>query len=314
MKLPMAGWRNISYYCHSFARILIRQHCDLWIFPSQDIWSYRINIPSLVSIHDLMHRYEKRFPEVSVDGEYEERENCYKQICKWSKAILVDSKVGKEQVVESYGADCNKIYELPFVAPQYIYDSKSSDKFDKRYKLPEKFLFYPAQFWEHKNHKRLVLAVNSLVSKHPDINMVFVGSKKNGYESVFDMVCKLGLDKKIFFFGYVPNEDMPEFYRRARGMIMPTFFGPTNIPPLEANALGCPVAVSRIYAMPDQLQDAAIYFDPLSVEQMVDAIERIWTDDLLCADLKKHGLMRSGQWNQQGFNKKLYEITKDILD
>lgn len=46
---------------------------------------------------------------------------------------------------------------------------------------------------------------------------------------------------------------MPEFYRRARRMVMPTYFGPTNIPPLEANALGCPVAVSKVYGMPEQL-------------------------------------------------------------
>jgi len=50
-------------------------------------------------------------------------------------------------------------------------------------------------------------------------------------------------------------------------MIMPTFFGPTNIPPLEAIAVGCPVAVSNIYGMPHQLGDAALYFNPTRVEK-----------------------------------------------
>ena len=86
---------------------------------------------------------------------------------------------------------------------------------------------------------------------------------------------------------------MPEFYRRARAMVMPTFFGPTNIPPLEAFALGCPVAVSNIYGIPEQVGDAALLFDPNSVEEIADCIERLWQDDALCASLISKGHART---------------------
>jgi len=85
-------------------------------------------------------------------------------------------------------------------------------------------------------------------------------------------------------------------------------FGPTNIPPLEAMAVGCPVAVSGIYAMPEQLGDAAVYFDPLSVEEIAHAIQRLWDDNALWDELAKRGLLRSNQWTQAHFNERLQAI------
>jgi len=308
--LPLNIWRKISYFIHPVAKELITQNCDLWIFPSQDVWSYQVPIPALVTIYDLMHRYEKRFPEVHT---HTDRDKHYKQICKWAKGILVDSEVGKQQVVESYGINPQKINVLPFVPPKYIYNSNLPYGFDQRYQLPKKFIFYPTQFWKHKNHKNLLKALSMLRKRYPDINLVFVGAKKNGYESTLRLVQELELSKVVFFLGYVPDEDMPELYRRARAMVMPTFFGPTNIPPLEANALGCPVAVSNIYAMPEQLGAAALYFNPFSINEIAEAIERLWTDDLLCAELRERGLIQASKWDQSHFNKRLCQIIIDVL-
>jgi len=312
--LPLRGWRRICHLVHPVAKELIRQNCNLWVFPSASMWSYQSPVPALVTIYDLMHRYEKRFPEVSVNGVYEHREKHYKQMCWWARGILVDSEVGRQQVVESYGTDSQKVHVLPYIPPRYIYNKDIPNGFERRYRLPPQFIFYPAQFWEHKNHSGLVQAVNILRTKYPDLNLVFVGAKKNGYKSTQDMVQELDLTKNIMFLGYVPDNDMPELYRRARGMVMPTFFGPTNIPPLEANALGCPVAVSNIYGMPEQLGDAAIYFDPTSVEEIAHAIEEIWTNDNLCCELRIRGLKRDAQWNQSHFNKKFYAIIENVLN
>lgn len=314
MGLPVKVWRKVSPFVHDLTKKIIKEECDLWIFPSQERWSYHVPVPALVTIYDLNHRYNKQFPEVSANGLYEKREKHYIEICKWSKGILVDSNIGKQQVVESYEADPEKIYVLPYIPPQYIYNTNFPEDFDLRYRLPPKYLFYPAQFWEHKNHKNLVQAVFNLKEKYHDINVVLVGSKNNAYNSVWDMVREMNLSNIIHFLDYVPDEDMPELYRRARAMVMPSYFGPTNIPPLEAIALGCPVAVSNVYAMPEQLGDAALYFDPSSINEIAEAIERLWTDDSLCAELRERGFMQANKWNQSHFNKRLCKIVRNVLD
>jgi glycosyltransferase involved in cell wall biosynthesis len=106
---------------------------------------------------------------------------------------------------------------------------------------------------------------------------------------------------------------LPEFYRRARALVMPTFFGPTNIPPLEALSCGCPVAVSNIYAMPEQLGDAALYFDPASPSEIASALERLWRDDALCARLREQGQRRIASWTPAHFARRLKAVLDDVL-
>lgn len=310
---PTALWRLGCPYFHPLAKSLLSEKCDLWIFPSQDAASYQIPVPALASIHDLMHRYERRFPEVSAKGEYRRRELHYKNICKWTRGVLVDSEVGKHHVMESYGLSAERIHVLPYIAPAYMYSYQTPTDFGSRYPLPKKFIFYPAQFWEHKNHKNLIKAAGRLKQDIPDLKLVLVGSKKNGYESALRLVQKLNLIEDVIFLGYVPDDDMPELYRRARALVMPTFFGPTNIPPLEAFVVGCPVAISGIYGIPEQVGDAALLFDPESVDEIAESIKRLWTDDELCAELAKKGRHKAATWGLEQFNNHFREIIEQVV-
>lgn len=305
--LPLAPWRAINPLFHPMAQDLLREECDLWIFPSQDSRGCEFPVPALISIHDLMHRYESRFPEVGTPRERRIREKQYRSICRWARGILVDSQMGERHVRESYPV-AGGIHVLPFIAPPHAWSPPLSSGFAERYRLPEKFLFYPAQFWAHKNHALLVSAVARLKEELPDLKLVCVGSRKNAYQQVLDQVEELGLQDDVLFPGYVPDQDMPEFYRRARALVMPTFFGPTNIPPLEAFAIGCPVLISNRYGMPEQAGDAALLFDPDSVEELAGCIRRIWSDDLLCAELVQKGRERSAAWGPEQFACRLREI------
>ncbi len=305
-------WRRISPWFLPVARVMLKCRCDLWIIPSQDGLCFQAPIAALEVVHDLMHRYEPQFPEVSENGEYERREKHYSAMCRWANGVLVDSEVGRDQLVESYAIDPNKVFVLPFIAPNYMSQENSPDGFEQRYQLPDKYLFYPAQFWQHKNHQRLIKALDRLTDL-PEIQLVLVGAKKNGYLALIDLIKQLDLSHRVHFLGYVPDQDMPELYRRARAMIMPTFFGPTNIPPLEAFSVGCPAAVSRIYGMPKQVGDAALLFDPKSVQEIAITIRRLWTDDSLCSVLSNNGKLRVAAWGRSQFNFRLADIIESSI-
>jgi glycosyltransferase involved in cell wall biosynthesis len=311
--LPMKWWRAVNPYFHPVTKSLVKLNCNLWIFPSQDTWSYLIPVPAIGTIYDLMHRYEKQFPEVSAYGKYGSRERHYRNMCRWSAGLLVDSEVGQHHVLESYHVDPEKIKVLPFVAPKYISGNNAAGNAKKDFQLPGKYFFYPAQFWEHKNHGRLVRAIYSLKDQHPDIMFVFVGSRKNGYQATIKLVNQLDVNQHIKVLGYVPDAVMPELYRGARAMIMPTFFGPTNIPPLEAMTLGCPVAISDIYGMRQQLGNAALYFNPNSVKEITTVMKRLWQDDSLCIELSKKGIAHVSAWNQRHFNTRLEDILTETM-
>lgn len=312
--LPTGSWRSLSRYLLPEVQDLIAQRADAWIFPTQDSLAYQSKYYEAIgTVHDIMHRYEGSFPEVSANGQYHLREELLSNIARYAKAVLVDSEYGKKQLMESYHTPPDRIYPLPYIAPKYIHHYVPRPDFEKRYTLPDRFIFYPAQFWMHKNHLRLVRAVHEVKREFPNIALVLVGSKNNAFAEVERAVAELGLQQQVYFMGYVPDEDMPEFYKRARALVMSTFFGPTNIPPLEAFQLGCPVAISGIYGMPEQAGDAALLFDPKSVPEIAAAISRLWRDDALCRTLAEKGRQRAATWQQAHFSERFRQIIQAVV-
>lgn len=292
---------------------LARLRCDLWIFPAQDELTWQVGGQVVGTIHDLMHRYERHFPEAGNWWRYGVREHRFRNIARQSTAVLVDSQTGKQHVLDSYASCSDKTHALPYVAPDYIWGGRVRPDFDSYYQLPAKFYFYPAQFWQHKNHRRLIDALAEARRVCSDMALVLSGGFKHEYESVRQQVSEAGLTDAVRFVGYVPDSDMAGFYSRARGLVMPTFFGPTNIPPLEAMAIGCPVLISETYAMPEQCGDAALYFNPNSVAEIRDRMIKLWTDDRLYEQLIAHGRMRTEAWGQPQFEQRLGKILTGVL-
>lgn len=312
--LPGAVIKKTSVLYNPFVRKLKRSKPDLWIAQTTDIGEELLDIPTVIPIFDLMHRYRRDIREVAE--KYNDRERLYTYQCRHAKLILVDSEIGKQHVIECYGNIADNLYDkirvLPFIPPDYIYEKKSkpcgaADEF-------QKFFFYPAQFWTHKNHGRLLEAVKLLKERGLLVNFIFVGSEQNNERTVASQIAEYGLSEQIKILGYVSNEEMVYLYQHARALIMPTLLGPTNIPQLEAFELGCPVATSRIYAIPEQVGDAALLFDPESVEEIADTMERLWTDDELCRQLIGKGKERSARWGQEQFGAKLTEYINDYFE
>ena len=312
-KLPMSQWRKVAPVIDPNVRMLVREKCDLWINPSNDNWAFRAPVPSLGTIHDLMHIYEPQFPEVGSPAEIREREFHFIETCRWAKGVAVDSTIGKQQLIDAYDIAPDRVFVLPYIAPKYIYDSLEAPAAEPSFELPEKYFFYPATFWLHKNHAGLFAAIAKLRDRYPDIRLVLAGAKQNGYLEAFKTVERLGISSNVVFLGYVPDSHMFELYRRARALIMPSFFGPTNIPQLEAFVAGCPVAAAGIYGVPEQVGDAALLFDPKSVDDIAAAMERLWTDDELCRDLIEKGKKRAREWGPIQFSARLQEIVEALI-
>ena len=302
-------WRKISKYIDPVYREIFKIKPALVFIPGNYEYSFEAEIQAAVPIFDLMHRYEPHFPEVSESRIFRKREYIYHNISRYAKVILADSQLGKEQIIESYASDNNKIFVLPYTVPKYIYAS-DAEVCREKYNLPEKYIFYPAQFWMHKNHRNLIKAINLLKLKGQKINAVFVGSKKNYYGEIIKLVNELKLNEQIRILDYVSNNELIFIYKNATALVMPTFFGPTNIPPLEAFALGCPVVISKIYSMPEQVGDAALLFDPTNEIELSENIKQVYFNEQLRQSLIRKGYERNSNWNQKNYNK----ILKDIID
>ena len=218
--------------------------------------------------------------------------------------MLVDSEVGKGQILENFNCRPERIRVLPYTVPFYI-RRKLFAQSDQLPSIKAPYFFYPAQYWSHKNHGRLLQAFQKLLKVDPKVQLVLAGSAGNHYDHVQRAIQQLGLEENVLQLGYVENGEMVALYRKALALVFPTFFGPTNIPPLEAMALGCPILVSDIYGMREQLGEAAHYFNPRSVDSIYDSMR-------LALEGKVHKPVLPEHLNFETFRHRLESILFEI--
>lgn len=300
--------RVYTMYMTQFGKCLRNEKIDAVLCTTQGVFVPNVKTKVVAPVHDLMHRYEGRFPEVG-EG-YEGRELLFSSKAKYAWCVLTDSKVGTEQFRESYNDYMRKnlhIVALPYVVPQHIMECE-----EEVIDVPKKYVFYPAQFWQHKNHINLVKAIKILSGEIMDIHLVLVGSEKNNMKAIQKYISDSNLSDYITIKGFVSDGNITYLYKHAIGMVMPSYFGPTNIPPLEAMALGCPVAVSNKYAMPEQVGDAGLLFDPDSPEEIAECIRKIWVDEKLRQEMRRKGYQKIERWTRDSFNKRFQSILNRI--
>lgn len=295
-----------------------------WVFfPTPTMLGQLLGKPFVMPIHDLQHRLQPHFPEVSKGGEADKREFMYRNACRTATLIIVDSDVGKEDVLACYGDVIrpDRIMVVPFapmVATQPVEDAQALAEVRTRYGLPERFFFYPAQFWFHKNHRRVVEALDIVSRRHGEPITIAFTSKATDeiqqatFQELTGRIGELGLTDRVRFLGYVPAEDLAPLYSQAVALVMPTFFGPTNIPILEAWGCGCPVITSDIRGVRDQAGDAALLVDPNSVEAIAGAMDRLWSDADLRQELISRGRKRSAELAQYDFRNRIDEVIAEM--
>ncbi len=314
--IPFLGlklWRNVGGFIFDLLRILRRIKPDIVLYPNNDSFVYESTLPGIIPIFDLMHIYHPEFPEVSAEGTAGKRELHYTRVCHYARAILVDSEVGRDHVIENYAIDEKKIYVLPYVAPPYVYEKNINTNVLLQYNLPDTFIFYPAQFWKHKNHIGLLRALSILKQRGREIHAVFVGSPKNAGEEVSELIKNLNLTNQVINLKYVSNHELVALYKKALALVMPTFLGPTNIPQLEAFALGCPVITSNIYGIPEQVGNAVLLIDPYDPEDIANKIEKLFDDGNLRQKLVNEGYKKDKEWNLDNFSHRIMSIISELM-
>ena len=262
-----------------------------------------------IMIHDLMHRYEKNFPEYK-NGVFEMREKHYKMICKYSQNIIVDSQVGKKHVLESYKCSPNKIHILPFTVPSYLF-KKSKKK--NNIKLPKKYLFYPAQFWQHKNHINLISAFKMICNEIDDLYLVLCGAKKLFLNQIKKKIKFEQLEEKVIILGRVDDDVIRNLYKNSLSTVFVSTLGPTNIPPLEAISLKSPLICSNVYGMKEQIKNAAIFINPYNPKDIYKAIKKIYKNKDLRKKLILNGIKLYKTKNQKKFNQNFKLILDKII-
>ena len=237
-----------------------------FVAPSGEV----IDLPFATTLWDLEFRAQPFFPEVSSGGEWEKRQNLNAQILQRAALVIVGTDFGAHQAMHFFGVASERI----LVAPLSIQSKIDTDCVLRDPDL----VFYPAQFWPHKNHVTLIKAFGlAREISGRNLRLVLPGSDKGNQGLIQKYVESIGLQGSVDFPGFISQSELVHLYRTASLMVFPSLFGPDNLPPLEAIAHGCPAMVADIPGAREQLGSAVSYFQPFSelklAEQMLLQLE-----------------------------------------
>lgn len=245
---------------------------DLVYFLTQTrLTSMLMHTPYITTLFDICHRDTPEFPEVRENNEFSLRDNYFMNYLPIAALVITDSEELSEKASRIYGINKRRFLSMPYAESKLNEEnSNSTESVLQKFKLEAGYFFYPAQFWPHKNHARILQALHHLKKQGTIFHVAFAGGNKGNYEFVKSLVNKFGLEEQVHFLGFVEQEDMRGLFLGCKAVVMPTYFGPTNLPPLEAWSLGKPLIYSS--HLKSNSGDAAIYADPDSIEDLARAM------------------------------------------
>lgn len=255
----------------AFEKDLLENGADVVYFLTQSrLPSMLVKIPFITTVFDICHRDFPEFPEVRECGVFFSRDEHFKNNLPAASLVITDSPELSEKIVRKYGVDAERIIAIPYgTADIEAYDE--TEHVLQQYKITSGYFFYPAQFWPHKNHVRIIEAMALLKASGSDFRVVFAGGDKGNRLYLEKMAKNLGVEGRITFLGFVPQQHMHGLYAGCHAVIMPTYFGPTNLPPLEAWTFNKPLIYSA--HLRSHAGDAALYVDADSVDDIATAMQ-----------------------------------------
>lgn len=277
-----AFWRSLrkrTRWIGPLEQTLLAMRCDLAYFVSPSPLPAALQtLNYITTVWDLCHRDHPEFPEVRCFGELQARENMLRTVLPAAFRIVGDSTALTDKLVRYYGIDRERIIAMPFAPSPTLLGVEREDNASVllRFDLEAGYFFYPAQLWAHKNHIRILEAIALLHRQGTYIRVVFAGGDKGERSHLEASAIQLGIASQTRFLGFVPDSTLAGLYAGCRAVVMPTYFGPTNLPPLEAWASGRPLVYSR--HLTEQAGDAALLVDPDDATSLAWAMRQVLDD------------------------------------
>ena len=233
-------------------------------------------MPRICSIMDLGY--------LKFSGQFKKSD--YWQLMIWSaisifvsKAIISISNSTKADIVRHYPFASKKIFVTPLAYDASRFNDTVSKedvrRIKEKYTIVGDYILFLSTLKPSKNIEGLLGAFSILVSQYPSIQLVIAGKKGWLFDSIFQKVKELGLEKAVVFTDFVPEEDKPALMAGAKVFCLPSYWEGFGLDVLNAMACGIPVVTSNAGSLPEVVGDAAILVDPYSTDSLKAGLKKV---------------------------------------
>lgn len=266
---------------------------DVYFCPFSSLWPRPLPLPTALTFHDMQERF---FPQFFTREQVAERFYHYDGSLRLADAVLTVSDFTRQSCIDITCITGRKIRRIHH-APDELPPPRQPDDWDSA--GWDKFVFYPANLWDHKNHLNLLRALARLRAEGCIVRCVMTGSLL-GRDALWQaMVAETGTGDLVRHLGRRSRAEVSWLFHSARALVFPSLFEGFGIPVIEAMQAGCPVACSGTTGLPETAGRDALFFDPNRVDDLAAAIRRIWNDDALHTSLAERGRTRAATFTAE---------------
>jgi len=276
---------------------LKRLGADVLFSPLGTAAFHETGLPHVVVAYDFQ---DLVYPEF-FDADERRRRIEFRGDLRRADHIVAISQATKLMAVERVHVKAERITVLPPLAgpPRKALDPRDAiARLDALGLFRTDYAVYPANFWPHKNHERLLAAAARVAAEEPDFLLVLCGALDEAREALRDRAKSAGLSRHVRILPYLDDADTTALLVGAESLVFPSLFEGFGIPVLEAMTLGTPVACSDLPALLELAGDAALFFDPSDDAGIAQAVLRLWRDDTTVEHLVAKGLEQAATYTR----------------
>jgi glycosyltransferase involved in cell wall biosynthesis len=296
-----------------------KEGADIIHFPYNWSFPFGKKVPSILTVHDVipftfreaMGFFRNQFlyrPGIS-------------QACRLNDRIATVSEFSKQDIVKKVGVPADKIRVIPNGLREPLKPEERIDAdLDNRFGLKDGFILNVGGIHERKNVVRLVHAFSRLVNqKEYPGKLVITGSVSGApYQIKMKKICdaavkEVGMEKRVVFAGFIPDEELDSLLRRADFLIYPSLYEGFGIPILEAMQVGTPVITSNLAAMPEVAGGAAVLVDPYNIKEMVSEMANLLQNNKLREELSQKGAKRARFYSWERTAEQYLELYRETI-
>jgi glycosyltransferase involved in cell wall biosynthesis len=236
-------------------------------------------VPQVTVVHDVI---PLAFPEAYPRQQWYFR-RLVPAVLRGAAAVVADSEATARDVGRFFGLDRRRVRVVPVGCDAERFTPQGPLIDDGG--LP--YVLWVGNVLPHKNLPRLIRAFALL--KEPPMRLVLAVSGRASRVAALVALAK-ETGARVELRPYLPEDELPAWYRGARAVALPSLAEGFGLPALEAMACGTPVIAANVSAIPEVVGSAALLVDPLDVSGMSEAIRRVVVDEALRKDLRQRGL------------------------
>jgi glycosyltransferase involved in cell wall biosynthesis len=262
------------------AKLLRRESVDVVHIPAQLVPMPKVvrNYPYIINPHDYQHEH---FPEFFPKRILRLRRKLWYRDQRNANAVVVHSRQTRLDALRFLGIPEERLFYAPY-GPLDNFPEPDDGTLQRTiddFKLPRRFVFYPARSWPHKNHAVLVEALARLKKRGIEVNAVFTTVEGEYGEAVKEKIRAAGLERQVSIVGRVSPEEMGSLYKLCTMVVVPSLFEQNSGPVLEAIHFGKSIVASQLEEVVSTLDGAGSLVDPHSVQEIADAIDQLWSSE-----------------------------------